>query len=248
MSQDPKTLSLTEHSVFRDCEACIERSLQTFSEVGEALLKIRDERLYRAKYRTFEIYCQERWNWSKTHANRQIEAARVARNLSPMGDKADPIRDVKDQNLTPMGVTPESERQVRALAKLPAEEQRAVWDEAVQEAGAKPPTAQGVAVVVARRHAGRAHHATFRPDPKDSPLANDLRRKHEADEAHHRLVVELMLALDCLSEPLFDLDRAVHEILMADRHRTYEAHARAAQKTLTRLAGAMAHFKIEEAG
>jgi hypothetical protein len=90
-------------------EATIERGLQTFIEVGKALLEIRDDRLYRQQgFTTFEAYCQERWNWSHRHANRQIEAARVVQNLGPIGPK------------------PKNEAQARELARLPVEQQREV--------------------------------------------------------------------------------------------------------------------------
>ncbi len=39
--------------------------VQTFYEVGNALLQIRDERLYRQTHSTFEEYCREKW--SKNH-------------------------------------------------------------------------------------------------------------------------------------------------------------------------------------
>jgi hypothetical protein len=43
------------------CEGVIERGMKSFIEVGTALLKIRDERLYRENYGTFEEYCRKRW-------------------------------------------------------------------------------------------------------------------------------------------------------------------------------------------
>ena len=97
-------------------------------EVGSSLLIIRDSRLYRASYSTFEDYCRTRWGMSKTHANRMIEATKVA------------------DNLTPMGVIPATERQVRSLASLPPDQQREAWTEATQKAEAedRPVTARDV--------------------------------------------------------------------------------------------------------
>jgi len=62
-------------------------------------LEIRDGRLYREPHGTFEVYCRERWGWSRIHAHRQIEAAKVAKVL-------------------PMGNTPPNERVARELAPL----------------------------------------------------------------------------------------------------------------------------------
>ena len=79
-------LSRSEVYDLQQCEVIIARGLATFVEVGTALLKIRDARLYRAAYGTFENYCQERWGMKRAHAYRMIEAAKVCENLSPMGD------------------------------------------------------------------------------------------------------------------------------------------------------------------
>jgi hypothetical protein len=48
-------------------------------------LEIRDSRLYRQEFDTFEDYCRERWKMSKTNANRLIDAAEVATNVTPIG-------------------------------------------------------------------------------------------------------------------------------------------------------------------
>lgn len=113
-------------------EAIIERGLETFVEVGEALRKIRDRRLYRDHHATFEDYCRERWGMSRRHANRTIEATDVAGVLGPMG----PI--------------PQTERQARELAPLKAapEKMAAAWREASADGA---PTAEKVREAVGRR-------------------------------------------------------------------------------------------------
>jgi len=69
-----------------ELEERIEKGLQTFIDVGNCLLEVRDKRLYREKgYSRFEDYCREEWGWSKTHANRNIAAAKTAEILTPMG-------------------------------------------------------------------------------------------------------------------------------------------------------------------
>jgi hypothetical protein len=79
-----------------ELEVVIERGLQTFVEVGNALAEVRDKRLYRQTHRTFELYCRERWGFSRQHAYRQMYAARLV-SMSPTGD------------------IPATERQARAL-------------------------------------------------------------------------------------------------------------------------------------
>jgi phage N-6-adenine-methyltransferase len=84
----------------RSLEGVIEHGLARFVEVGEALLEIRDKRLYRETHTSFEQYCSERWGFRRAHAHRLIQSARVLRVLSPTGD------------------APQSERQARELAPL----------------------------------------------------------------------------------------------------------------------------------
>lgn len=97
-------------------EVTIERGLYTFVDVGNALLEIRDSRLYRSTHSTFEDYCRERWGFNRAHAYRMIEAASVAGNLSPNGD------------------IPLVESQLRPLTRLAPDEQRIVWQQAVETA------------------------------------------------------------------------------------------------------------------
>lgn len=98
-----------------ECEAVIEHGLNTFIDVGNALLEIRDNRLYKDLYSTFEDYCRERWGFSRVHAHRYIEAAEVARNLLPIGN-----------------ILPATESQARPLTGLEPEEQREVWQRVIE--------------------------------------------------------------------------------------------------------------------
>lgn len=62
-------------------EKRIEAGLQTFREVGFALLEIRDSRLYRETHSAFEDYCREKWNLDKNRAYQFMGAAEVVRVL-----------------------------------------------------------------------------------------------------------------------------------------------------------------------
>lgn len=60
-------------------ESVIERGQQTFVEVGQALAKIRDRRLFReAGYHSFADYCQERWGFKRAYAYSLISGAEVS--------------------------------------------------------------------------------------------------------------------------------------------------------------------------
>lgn len=110
-------LTLVEADRKVQLEATIERGMQTFVEVGAALLEIREERLYRADFGTFEEYCRERWGWTRQHTNRIIGSAEVVSNLEPIGS-----------------ILPATESQARPLVALEPEAQREAWARVLQDA------------------------------------------------------------------------------------------------------------------
>jgi hypothetical protein len=110
-------------------ERVIKGGWETFVEVGKALAAIQQQRLYRGKYRSFEAYCRDRWQYGKSHAHRLIGAAEVIDHLSPIGDGL-PL--------------PLNESQVRPLIGLEAEDQVKAWKAAVEQAAGKGITAKMV--------------------------------------------------------------------------------------------------------
>jgi hypothetical protein len=112
-------------------EAVVERGLQTFVAVGNALREIRDLRLYRESHGSFEDYCRERWQFSRQRAGQLIEAAAV----STMVDVP-------------------NERQARELAPLLRDDEAEVvdaWRELRDEYGAENVTAKKIRGIVRRR-------------------------------------------------------------------------------------------------
>jgi hypothetical protein len=69
------------------------KNLQTFRET---LLTVHDEELYVDRYGTWERYCKERWNFSRSHSYRLLKVTRFDLAFQPFKE----IRDKKD-------VTPE---------------------------------------------------------------------------------------------------------------------------------------------
>jgi hypothetical protein len=128
-------VSVPVRQALAECEATIERGLATFREVGAALLRIRDERLYRNSHTTFEEYVRERWGFSKPYAHRQIQAAEIA-------------------GVVPVG----TERQARELAPVKGdpEQVREAWAEANRRSGGKPTAAD---VRESRRAVAASHDA-----------------------------------------------------------------------------------------
>ncbi len=109
-----KTLGAAETKECGECEEIIRQGWDTFLEVGRALTIIRHKRLYRNRFETFEEYCRQKWQFSKTHANRLIEAAAVAAAL------------------TPIGVKLKSESQARPLVGLAPQKIPTAWKKAVE--------------------------------------------------------------------------------------------------------------------
>lgn len=110
-------LSIDERNELERCEVVIKQGLKTFIEVGQALLTIREKRLYRLEFGTFEDYCRDRWGMAKTQANRLIQATETIYNLTPIGV-----------------ILPQTESQARPLTQLQPEVQREAWKEVVQQA------------------------------------------------------------------------------------------------------------------
>lgn len=126
-----EALTITEQSELAQHEAVIQRGLNTFVEVGAALLAIRDGKLYRAEFRTFEDYCRDRWGWARNYADKLIRAAETVNNLG-----------------TIVPVLPMTETQARPLTSLDPDQQREAWAIAVQTAPDGKVTASHVERVV----------------------------------------------------------------------------------------------------
>jgi hypothetical protein len=80
-------LTAGEESDLTTCERALDNLRLAFAAAGKALQVIRDARLYRASYDTFEEYAEQRWDMSRQYAYRLIQAWPLAERLSPIGDK-----------------------------------------------------------------------------------------------------------------------------------------------------------------
>ncbi len=132
-------------------EGIITKNLQSFYEVGHALMEIRDKRLYE-KVRgtaTFETYCRERWDFSRIRAFQLIQFVEVRDNL-----------------LTVVNIQPTSEFQTRPLARLEPTQQREAWQQAVATAPDGKVTAAHVYKIVKGMREPEAKPAPKPPQPK----------------------------------------------------------------------------------
>ncbi|MBD2510084.1 hypothetical protein H6G91_22775 [Nostoc muscorum FACHB-395] len=133
-----RELTEEEQSLRLQLERQVERA---FLSAGQALMELRDRRLYRSTHRTFEEYCRDRFNYSRDAAYLKISATVVYENLQkflPTNGRQIPM--------------PTNERQLRFLAKAELEPavQADVWQQAVEQAGNKIPSGRIVKDVVDR--------------------------------------------------------------------------------------------------
>lgn len=148
-------LTATEGEALAELEEVIERGLTTFVDVGNALLSIRDERLYRAEYATFEDYCRERWGLSQPRAYQLMDAAGVVSTMVESG-------------LEP----PTNERQVRELGRVPEERRAEVWQQTLDATGGKP-TAAAIRQAYQPEPEPESEPELI-PEPVDDPLPEPI--------------------------------------------------------------------------
>ncbi|MBC1297939.1 hypothetical protein GNF11_23925, partial [Nostoc sp. UCD122] len=73
-----RELTEEEQSLRLQLERQVERA---FLSAGQALMELRDRRLYRSTHRSFEEYCRDRFNYSRDAAYLKISATVVYENL-----------------------------------------------------------------------------------------------------------------------------------------------------------------------
>ena len=115
----PTTLTTEEVELLAECERTIARGLKVFIETGTALTTVRDSRLYRTEYATFEAYCQARWGFTDRRARQLMDAAAIGRIL-PVANAG----------------------QAAELARVPEEQRADVWQATVEATGGKPTAAK----------------------------------------------------------------------------------------------------------
>lgn len=136
-------LTPAELEEYRRHEITIETGIKTWLAVGIALLAIREKRLYRTEYATFEDYIRNRWSLGRSRAYQFMDAVTVARNLEPIEASASTIVDIPT---LPSGV---KESHLRPLMTLKEpKEQRQAWAEAKRVASGRVPTARQVKTAV----------------------------------------------------------------------------------------------------
>lgn len=140
MSTEVQEWTVTDETTLAACEEELRLTAESFIRAGNALMRIRDSKLYRKTHDTFEAYCKEKWGMSVRFAQMKMSAAKVT-------------QEIKANNCSRL---PETESQARPLAQLKPDEQADAWQEALDtsrtdETGEPIVTASHVAEVVAKR-------------------------------------------------------------------------------------------------
>jgi hypothetical protein len=154
----------------RKCANGIKASLDNARDM---ILALHDRKGWRALgYKSWRDCVTEEFGQSKTHLYRQLDAAKIELEISPMGEK--------------LGQLPE--RPLRELKAIPAGERKEVFEQAKAESNGKTPTAAKVREIVDHKLARVNGHAA--PDPPDIAKArkagvipaNAVVDVHEPDE------------------------------------------------------------------
>jgi len=169
-------------------EGIVARGALAYIEVGNALLAIRDERLYRQTHARFADYLREKWDLSRSHGYQLIDAAGIAQLVCP------PLVDTDDEGSTDALAReyglhlvdepdvevstivdtlppPSSEgvaRRLAAAAKTDPDRARNIWKQAVAEHGPQATASQVAAVA-------NGHPAREAWEEEMRKLASDLR-------------------------------------------------------------------------
>jgi len=148
--QNDYRLSEKEKSELESLETTIKKNINSFMDVGSALIVIRDKKLYRETFSTFEEYVHKKWDISKPRSYQLIKATEAKNNLSTIVDPSISF----------------NESQLRPLAGLPPDSQRNAWMRAARKAHGGRVTSQHTRQAVRRLF---PKETAKKPDGKVSP-------------------------------------------------------------------------------
>jgi hypothetical protein len=186
-------LSETERAQLQGFETVIVGGWHTFVGVGLALAAIRDGRLYRDDFDSFEAYCRAKWEYDRHYVDRLISAAQVFTHL-----------------MTNSHQKPDHETQLRPLIGLTPAEAQVAWQCAVEMAGGRNITARLVKRAV---HELQLTPATSQPGAK-APRQNKVEQRRLINDAIGQLLVLLGQKAnhDLLTEKVEALHRHIQSL------------------------------------
>jgi hypothetical protein len=154
----PALLLPGEADLMAELERDIESNLEAAVRVAIALSTIRERRLYRDKFETFDAYCQARWDMPARSVHRFIREGEVLRNLGLA------VAPGPHQN-SPKSALPAGSSIIRPLIGLPAAQQRKAWAAACAQAPNGKPTRALVEKIGAEYKARAPQSNALRENP-----------------------------------------------------------------------------------
>lgn len=137
----------------KELESAIRSGLSSFVTVGNALIEIREKRLYKDKYTTFEDYCETVWDMTSRRCRQLADAAKVMENLN---------------NCSDLSVKPQTESQVRPLVGFDDKRQIAVWKKGCAKVlEGTVPTAKIIEGLVGKK--AKSAQKAVPPEPATTP-------------------------------------------------------------------------------
>lgn len=170
-----KTLNAKERRRFSACNEQIKTGLRSCFDTGAALAEVRDDKLYREDYGTFEDYCREMFQVTRAHAYRLIEAADLKGDLSPIGDKITNEAQARELAKVPEGRREEVLKQVSTNGPITA---KAIAEQAKSFSEKPVPIARNVTttVVIDQKQNGSKNGKDEQPnlDKTEYPIPSSI--------------------------------------------------------------------------
>ena len=102
---------------FLRLDGVVSKGMATFVDVGRALMEIRNRKLYRKDYKTFEDYVEQRHELSERRAYYLMDASEVVDDLKKLNNCSET-----------QPILPSNEGQCRELICVPSENRPGVWE------------------------------------------------------------------------------------------------------------------------
>jgi hypothetical protein len=168
-------LTAEEKQRLSKLEKVIDAKLGDFFEVGSALMEIKVNGLFRETHRNFNVYCQERWGFGRSYANKLIGSAERIQLLPENQPK------------------PANEFQIRPFLKLEPDEFPKKWQTILDAAGSGKVTSRIVeeALHLPKRKRKRRNLRTSDQKEKVNEFLDSLRaalEKRNVEDAMKELV------------------------------------------------------------
>lgn len=155
-------LSEHEKETLQHCEEVIGKNMISVVEFGQALATIREQKLYRERYETWEQYVAQRWEIKARTSYQYIAAAGAYENV---------------RNCAQIDIFPTNESQLRPLTRLEDQDQAQAWRQAIDTAPEGRITGRHVAQVVSKMLGEqiKAKAQTQQQQVRQSDLPDDMK-------------------------------------------------------------------------